>query len=89
MVSEQEYEKSHTRAADLAARYGGEEFVCILPETELCAAVAIAEKIRQGIIARAIPPQWVKRCRLRDRQHGRSNSARHSGQISLSHFIAG
>ncbi len=44
-----------SRAADLAARYGGEEFVCILPETDLIAAVAIAERIRNGIIARAIP----------------------------------
>lgn len=43
------------RAADLVARYGGEEFVCILPETDLVGAVAIAEKIRQAIIARAIP----------------------------------
>ncbi|NTV13235.1 MAG: diguanylate cyclase [Desulfobulbaceae bacterium] len=45
------------RPADLAARYGGEEFVCILPETDSSGAVAIAEKIRQDIIARAIPHQ--------------------------------
>jgi len=44
-----------TRTTDLAARYGGEEFVCILPETDLIAAVAIAERIRSEIIARAIP----------------------------------
>ncbi len=43
------------RPADLAARYGGEEFVCILPETDSSGAVAIAENIRRGIIARAIP----------------------------------
>ncbi len=44
-----------TRDPDLAARYGGEEFACILPETDLNGAIAIAEKIRRGIIARAIP----------------------------------
>ncbi|MEI6208790.1 MAG: CHASE domain-containing protein [Desulfuromonadales bacterium] len=44
-----------TRDPDLAARYGGEEFACILPETDLNGAVAIAEKIRRGIITCAIP----------------------------------
>jgi len=43
------------RPADLAARYGGEEFACILPETDCSGAVIIAEKIRQEIMARAIP----------------------------------
>jgi diguanylate cyclase (GGDEF)-like protein len=45
------------RPADLAARYGGEEFVCILPETTPEGGVAIAEKIRQGVEALAIPHQ--------------------------------
>lgn len=43
------------RSSDLAARYGGEEFVCILPETSQDGAVAIAEKIRQGIMTLALP----------------------------------
>lgn len=43
------------RPADLAARYGGEEFACILPETDCSGAVIIAEKIRRGIQALAIP----------------------------------
>ena len=43
------------RAADLPARYGGEEFACILPETDQAGAIAIAEKIRLGIMALAIP----------------------------------
>lgn len=47
--------KSARRPADLAARYGGEEFACILPETSRNGALAIAEEIRQGIIALAIP----------------------------------
>ena len=46
--------ESVVRAADIAARYGGEEFSCILPETCLNGAVAIAEKIRKGINALAI-----------------------------------
>lgn len=44
-----------SRAADLAARYGGEEFVCILPETDRNGAVIVAEQIRRGIEALAIP----------------------------------
>jgi len=40
-----------SRANDLAARYGGEEFACVLPLTDLSEACAIAEKIRQGILA--------------------------------------
>ncbi|MDH4322030.1 MAG: diguanylate cyclase [Desulfobulbaceae bacterium] len=45
------------RPADLAARYGGEEFACILPETDRRGALAIAEKIRLGIMDLAIPHQ--------------------------------
>jgi len=37
------------REFDFAARYGGEEFVVILPETELAAAVTVAERIRNKI----------------------------------------
>ncbi|MBU0675842.1 MAG: diguanylate cyclase [Proteobacteria bacterium] len=43
------------RPSDLAARYGGEEFVCILPETDLDGAIAVAEKIRCGIMDLTIP----------------------------------
>jgi diguanylate cyclase (GGDEF)-like protein/PAS domain S-box-containing protein len=39
----------------LAARYGGEEFGVILPNTDLAAAQAIAEEIRQRVKALAIP----------------------------------
>lgn len=49
-----------TRPADLAARYGGEEFACILPETGRGGAIAVAENIRQGIMARSIPHQDSK-----------------------------
>ena len=43
------------RPADLVARYGGEEFVAILPETEIAAAVYIAEQIQAAVKALAIP----------------------------------
>ncbi|MDO8948568.1 MAG: diguanylate cyclase [Desulfocapsaceae bacterium] len=49
-----------SRPADLAARYGGEEFICILPETDSSSAVAIAEEIRRGIMAMAIPHKESK-----------------------------
>jgi diguanylate cyclase (GGDEF)-like protein/hemerythrin-like metal-binding protein len=43
------------RTSDLAARYGGEEFACIMPETDQNGALLLAEKIRRGIAALAIP----------------------------------
>ena len=41
--------KSHSRRYDIISRYGGEEFLIILPVTDLAAAVAVAEKLRQQI----------------------------------------
>ncbi len=43
------------RPADLPARYGGEEFVLLLPNTDAAGAVAVAECIRAGVRALAIP----------------------------------
>ncbi len=40
---------SSIREYDLLARYGGEEFVFVLPETDLPAALLVAEKIRAAI----------------------------------------
>jgi diguanylate cyclase (GGDEF)-like protein len=42
------------RPTDAFARYGGEEFVAILPDTELDAAVRIAETMRSAVERRAI-----------------------------------
>jgi diguanylate cyclase (GGDEF)-like protein len=42
------------RAGDMVARYGGEEFVAVLPETNLEAAAAVAEKMRVAVAALSI-----------------------------------
>lgn len=42
------------RPSDLVARYGGEEFAVILPSVDQAGALAVAERIRQGIAALAI-----------------------------------
>ena len=39
------------REVDTAARYGGEEFMVLLPQTNIIAAVSIAERIRAGMEA--------------------------------------
>jgi diguanylate cyclase (GGDEF)-like protein len=43
------------RTTDLVARLGGEEFGILLPDTDLAAALIIAEKIRSGVEAVRIP----------------------------------
>ena len=42
------------RQSDLLGRFGGEEFAVILPETELAAAVEVAERLRHAIAARPL-----------------------------------
>lgn len=50
--------KSLHRPGDLAARYGGEEFVCILPETDLEGARAVAETIQEAVSALGLPHEF-------------------------------
>ncbi len=40
---------ANTRETDIVARYGGEEFAVVLPETELAAALDVAEKLRAAV----------------------------------------
>ena len=39
------------RPADLGARFGGEEFAVVLPDTDCQAAVNVAERIREAVVA--------------------------------------
>jgi diguanylate cyclase (GGDEF)-like protein len=42
------------RPGDLAARYGGEEFVCLLPDTDLLGALALARQLGAAVEALGI-----------------------------------
>ncbi len=42
------------RPQDLTARWGGEEFLILLPDTDLTAAVVVAERVRQRVAARPL-----------------------------------
>jgi diguanylate cyclase (GGDEF)-like protein len=46
----------HARSEDLPARIGGEEFALLLPECDLVAAAAFAERLREAIAAAAFAP---------------------------------
>ena len=43
------------RAASLLARYGGEEFVALLAEADAVGARAVGERLRQAVLALALP----------------------------------
>jgi diguanylate cyclase (GGDEF)-like protein len=47
--------QSHVRLADVLCRYGGEEFVVLLPQTTCSQALLLAERLREGIAATAVP----------------------------------
>lgn len=52
------------RAIDSAYRYGGEEFVMLLPETDLAAASAVAERLRQAVDSTVFAPASEVRVRV-------------------------
>jgi two-component system, cell cycle response regulator len=43
--------RASVRSTDVPARYGGDEFAVLLPETDLEAALAVAERVRAAIAA--------------------------------------
>lgn len=47
--------RTFKRVSDLPARYGGEEFAIIFPDTPPGNAVELAEKLRQEMMAQALP----------------------------------
>jgi len=46
--------KQNVKGHDLACRYGGEEFAIILPDTQLRAAVTVAEHIRRAVMTKEL-----------------------------------
>ena len=42
------------RQSDVIGRYGGEEFVIILPDTDLAAAVHVANNLRQAVATKDV-----------------------------------
>ncbi|MGK9063869.1 sensor domain-containing diguanylate cyclase [Stutzerimonas chloritidismutans] len=52
------------RPADLACRYGGEEFAVILPGLDGAAAERIAERLREGLFAAALPHELAPTGRI-------------------------
>lgn len=47
--------KSCVRGVDLACRFGGEEFVVIMPDTDVCVATQVGERIRRKVAAEPFP----------------------------------
>ncbi|RZL37769.1 MAG: diguanylate cyclase [Rubrivivax sp.] len=50
------------RPTDLLARYGGEEFVCLLPDTDLAGAIAVAQCMEDTVRQLALPHPGVDGC---------------------------
>lgn len=56
--------RSSLRAADLLGRYGGEEFLAVLPQVDLDAARAAAERLRLGLEGLPVPLPMVPQVRI-------------------------
>lgn len=75
-----------TRAGDLAARYGGEEFAVIMPNTGRGGAVAVAQRIRAGILALRIPHEHARE-KIVSASFGVATLAPDSGAITVDAII--
>lgn len=49
------FDSTMKRSSDLVARYGGEEFSAVLPDTNLEAAIQLAEQVRVNVVNEKIP----------------------------------
>jgi two-component system cell cycle response regulator len=56
--------RASLRAGDLLGRYGGEEFLAVLPQVELDAARAAAERLRIGLEGLPVPLPLVPEVRI-------------------------
>ncbi|SEP44786.1 diguanylate cyclase (GGDEF) domain-containing protein [Methylobacterium sp. ap11] len=50
------------RPTDILGRWGGEEFMLLCPDTDLAAAVALAERLRQRVEETALPEAGTRTC---------------------------
>lgn len=55
LVALSELTLEHTRATDISCRWGGEEFMVVLRNTDLQAAVLVAEKLRLAFACHEVP----------------------------------
>jgi diguanylate cyclase (GGDEF)-like protein len=55
---------ANVRSVDVAGRYGGEEFLILLPETDVDAAAALAEKLRRIVGGTDVPIGENERARI-------------------------
>ena len=68
--------REHVRSIDLPARYGGEEFAIVCPETEIGAALVLAERLRSALEGAACTLPNSRDALRHDEHRGRRLSGR-------------